>query len=63
MNKWVDVGITALTAFIITAGGAYTTIVTGTTASPDTAQIVTCIVAGVMAAALVVQKHLAPPPQ
>jgi hypothetical protein len=60
MNKWVSMGIDALSDFVIAAGTAYTAL--GGTQVPTKYQISICIVGGLMLAARGVKKTLTPPP-
>jgi hypothetical protein len=61
MNKWVSVGISALSDFVITAGGAFMAI--GGNTWPTSYQLAICGVAGLLQAARGVQKILSVPPQ
>lgn len=64
MNWWVNVAISALSDFFITAGTAYLAIASASgTSAPTQTQVITCVVGGVVQAARGVQKTLAPPPQ
>jgi hypothetical protein len=65
MNKWISIAISALSDFIITAGTGYLTIASAgnMTAIPAVAQIVVCVVGGVVQAARGIQKTLTAPPQ
>ena len=60
MNKWVSIGISALSDFIVTAGGAFIAI--GGTTFPSTYQMTVCAVSGLIMAARGIQKTLSPPP-
>jgi hypothetical protein len=63
MNKWISIAISALSDFVITAGTGYLTVASaGTAAIPSTAQIVVCVIGGIVQAFRGVQKTLAPPP-
>jgi len=58
MNKWVNIGIGALSDFVITAGTAYVTMMS----QPSIYQLSICVVGGLVAAARGIQKTLTPPP-
>ncbi len=63
MSRWITFAISALTDFIISAGGCLTTamVATGTSTSmPSTATIVFSVVTGLVASARGVQKMLSP---
>ncbi len=61
-GRWVTFAVSALSDFIISAGGCLTTamVATGATAMPSTATIVFAVVTGLMAAARGAQKMLSP---
>ena len=62
MNKWVEIGISAVTDFIITAGSGYTVAASAGNIIPSEAQIIVALIAGLMQAARGVQKMMMPPP-
>lgn len=63
MNKWVSIGISAVSDFFITAGTAYLSVATASaTAIPSISEVIICIVGGVVQAFRGVQKTLSPPP-
>lgn len=62
MNKWVYLGISAVSDFIITAGTALMAL-NPTTGLPSTWQLSVCIAGGLVQAARGVQKSLSAPPQ
>jgi hypothetical protein len=61
MNKWISLGISALSDFIIVGVGAFTAI--GGSTWPSTYQLAICAGTGLVMAARGVQKALAVPPQ
>jgi len=61
MNKWAAIGISALVTFSITAGTAYLAVASA--GLPTVAQIIACVVGGLVAAARDVQHVMAPAPQ
>jgi hypothetical protein len=63
LNRWLSIAISAVSDFIITAGTGYLTVATASGATlPTTAQVVVCVVGGVVQAFRGVQKTLTPAP-
>lgn len=63
MNKWVSIGISAVSDFFITAGTAYLSVATASAGDmPTVGEVVICVVGGIVQAFRGVQKTLAPPP-
>lgn len=60
MNKWVSIAISALSDFVVTAGGAFIAI--GGTDLPSRYQLTVCGVTGAIQAARGIQKTLSAPP-
>jgi hypothetical protein len=64
MPRWLYVSISAVSDFVITAGTGYSVAAAAGSGAviPPTAQIVLCVVGGLIQAARGVQKTLSPPP-